>query len=734
MLVSEALQKYWGFDALRGRQQEALDATISGCDSLVVMPTGGGKSLCYQLPPLMTGGFTLVVSPLIALMKDQVDALQLMGYPAAALHSNLSSAELEDIEEQVRRGAIRLLYTSPERVATERMMKLLQQADAGRGIKRIAIDEAHCISNWGHDFRPEYRQIAKLRKAFPEAIFQALTATATPLVRDDIVKQLELRDPEILVGTFDRPNLTYRIVQKVDPIKQIFEAVPQYPTEACIVYCVSRKDTERYAESLQKLKINAVAYHAGLDATRRSKISEDFAQERINVIVATVAFGMGIDRSDVRCVVHESIPKSIEAYQQETGRAGRDGLPSECLTLYSPGDAAKWRRFINDEIDPARVKFELGLLDEVRKFAAGTQCRHAFLSGYFGQDLEPKPEGCGGCDLCLEGWNPVPNSTKKAHMILAMVNNLALKHGDFGFGATHIAHILTGANREEIRKHSHDQLRGYGALKEFGLNKISDWIGQLADQGFLSRDSKYATIRIEEKGMDVLRNRSEVMMRDVEVAEKRQRGAKVAAFEYDEALFEKLRVWRKTQAEEQSVPAFVIFGDSVLMEIAARKPSSAASLLKVPGIGESKMQKFGTAVLAVISDHLRTTGGPTDVDVIKPDLVTPVRNSGKSTSTRLNLEPRFAKGQSIEAIQQETGLAASTISQYLSEYVRDHPNTDVTPWVSSGVIERVQSVINLSEDGRLKPIYEALNAEVPYDQIRLAMSAIVVREKVSALD
>lgn len=720
MQVAEALHKYWGFETLRERQSEALEAAVAGRDALVVMPTGGGKSLCFQLPPVMTGEFTLVVSPLIALMKDQVDALRLLDYPAAAIHSNLDASEIAEIEDSVRSGRVKLLYTSPERVLTERMLALLRQANAGKGVRRIAVDEAHCISNWGHDFRPEYRQIARLRKVFPDATFQALTATATPRVRDDIVQQLALREPEVLVGVFDRPNLTYRVVPKSDPVRQIHQAVAVYPDEASIVYCVSRKDTEKYAGALRELGVNARAYHAGLDALTRARISEAFAKEEVGVIVATVAFGMGIDRANVRCVVHESIPRSIESYQQETGRAGRDGLPSECLTLYSPGDAAKWRRFITEGTDLERVNHELALLDEVRRFASGSTCRHVFLSGYFGQALEVSEKGCGACDLCLEGWTAVPDSTRKAHQILGIVSNLEREHGSFGFGVVHIAYILTGADRAEVRKRGHQELRGYGAMKEFSAAQVGDWIGQMVDKGFLSRDVRYSTILLNEAGREVLRQRTAVILRDVEIAEKRAKRDRGAGFAFDEELFEKLRVWRRAEAGAQSVPAFMILADSVLMAIAARKPSDLASLSKISGIGESKMAKFGASIVEQVRDHAGDEGEGLDADI--PD-VRP-KAAPKLTASRIKLEPMFAAGKSFEEMCAASGLAASTVGTYLYEWLSEKPGRDISAWVDQETVERIRGAANASEDGRLKPIFDALGGSVPYEHIRLALVSL----------
>ncbi len=498
MSTLRVLRQFWGFESLRPLQSDVIQAAIDKRDALVVMPTGGGKSLCYQVPPMLDDSLTVVVSPLISLMKDQVDGLKLIGYPAAALNSGVCADEEQEIRRMVGRGKIRLLYLSPERVLTGGMLSMLQEANDGRGVERIAIDEAHCISQWGHDFRPEYRQLSRLRKLFPTASFHALTATATPKVRDDIAAQLGLKAPQVFVGTFDRPNLTYRIVAKNDPVSQIEEAVKKHPNDASIIYCISRKETERVAGSLTARGVRAVAYHAGLDSAKRHKISEQFAREQVNVVVATVAFGMGIDRSNVRLVIHESMPKSIEGYQQETGRAGRDGLPSECIMLYDPRDVMGWERVISKDASPEHLTHQLAMIDEVRRFAIGRGCRHQFLSAYFGQE---HPGNCGACDMCLDGWKSVANSTRLAQQIVATVNDLSKKHGDFGFGAAHIAAILKGANTKQIRERGHSELRGYGAMKDRTTDIIQTWIHQLVDLGLLERTGgEYPVVRVTARG------------------------------------------------------------------------------------------------------------------------------------------------------------------------------------------------------------------------------------------
>ncbi len=724
MTVGEALRKFWGFEGLRPLQGEVVEAALQGQDALAVMPTGGGKSLCFQLPPVVDGGLSVVVSPLISLMKDQVDALRLIGYPAAALHSGLSGAEAQEIKGRLGAGDVKLLYVSPERVMTAGMMDALDGADMGRGVRRIAIDEAHCVSQWGHDFRPEYRILARLRDRFPAAPIHAFTATATPRVRKDIVEQLRLREPRLFVGRFDRPNLTYRVVPKTNLLSQVLEAVQAHPEDASIVYCISRKDTERLGEALRAKGVNAAVYHAGLEPERRREVSEAFAQDRVNVVVATVAFGMGIDRSNVRCVVHASIPKSIEAYQQETGRAGRDGLPSECLLLYTPGDIASWRRLISESSAPERVPYDLGLLDDVRRYAVTQGCRHRFLSEHFGQDYTPpNEEGCGACDLCLDGFKEVEGSTKKAHRILATVGDLVRRHGTFLFGAGHIAAILTGSRKQEVLQHGHDELRGHGCLTGYSPSQVSDWIGQLVDQGLLVRtEGRFPQITLAEAGAGALRDRQEVALREAPAGRRRERG--VLLPDADQALYADLRAYRTRLATERSLPAYIFFHDATLLGIAAARPSTVEGLRGVPGLGESKVKEFGADLLQIVETHSRERGLSRDqfAEVARPVPAAPRTGSAET------LAPLFARGLTVAEAAVESGLAPSTVSGYLAEWIRDTRPPSIDPWVDPGVQDQVREALEAVGIGRLKPVFEELGGAVPYEQIRVVVAYELSRE------
>src|SRR5438876_719012 len=457
--ILATVRRYWGFDTLRPLQEAAIRAGLEQCDSLVVMPTGGGKSLCYQVPPELAQRTDIVVSPLISLMKDQVDGLRECGYPAAAIYSGMPPDDVQKTERDIAAGRYRLVFVAPERLRTPRFLQLIERLQ----VRPFAIDQAHCISHWGHDFRPEYRQLAELKTRFPNASVHAYTATATERVRADIIEQLRLQDPSVLVGAFDRPNLVYRIVPRVDAEAQALEVLRRHPGEAAIVYCISRKDAESMAESLRDEGLRAACYHAGMDADERRKTQDAFAAEEIDVVAATVAFGMGIDRSDVRSVIHAAMPKSIEHYQQETGRAGRDGLEAECVLLYSAADAMRWESLIEKSAAEAAAAPEIiaasrNLLDQMRRFCTGVHCRHRMLSEYFGQAFS-NPE-CDACDVCLNEIEGVADATVTAQKILSCVARTGQR-----FGAEHVVDVLLGANTERVRRWRHDQVKTYGLMK-----------------------------------------------------------------------------------------------------------------------------------------------------------------------------------------------------------------------------------------------------------------------------
>ena len=598
------LDRVWGFSGFRPLQREAMAAVLDGRDSLVILPTGGGKSLCFQAPALVEWpgrrGFALVVSPLISLMKDQVDGLRVDGVEAAYLNSTQTSAERDEVVRSLDEDRCRLLYVSPERLVGEGREGFRRQL-ASWGVRFIAIDEAHCISQWGHDFRPEYRQLGRLREGFPGVSLHAFTATATARVRRDIATELGLRDPVVLVGSFDRPNLTYRVLRRDSLQQQIMQVLARHPGEAGIIYCLSRREVEELAAWLQGEGHKAVPYHAGLADEVRAKHQEDFLDERADIVVATVAFGMGIDRSNVRFVVHAGAPRSPEHYQQESGRAGRDGEPAECVLIYSGTDFARWRQLLeaNGELtESARV-----LLSDMERYASATRCRHRALVEYFGQTLER--DTCGACDWCLKELDPVPDATTVARKILSCV---ARVRQSWGIG--HVTEVLRGRSGDKVTSAGHDQLSTFGLLREESAPAVRGFIEQLIGGGMLARDGHpYPVLRLTPAGTALLKGEGTcTLYRQVEPARgrpsRRKRGAHAAGGDLDAALSDELRRVRLELARARGVPPYVIFHDTTLREMAERKPATLADLHGIYGIGAKKAADFGDVFVRAIQSHV----------------------------------------------------------------------------------------------------------------------------------
>jgi ATP-dependent DNA helicase RecQ len=582
--VLDVLRRTWGYESLRPLQEQAIDAALARRDSLVVMPTGGGKSLCYQLPPLLTGELTVVVSPLISLMKDQVDSLRELGIDARQVNSTTTEIEKREVVRAAREKRLRLLFVSPERLAVDRFQEFLATLE----VRTFAIDEAHCISHWGHDFRPEYRQLGDLREKFPNATLHAYTATATEAVRYDIVAQLRLNAPAVLVGSFDRPNLSYRVLPRVKPLDQTLEVIERHHGEAGIIYCIRKKDVDEMTASLRKRGIDARPYHAGLSREERSATQEAFAAETCSIVVATVAFGMGIDRSNIRFVLHTGLPKSIEHYQQETGRAGRDGLEADCVLLYSAADVLVWKSIIEGN--------SMRLIDEMDRYARGAVCRHRALVSYFGEPYTTA--NCGACDLCLGDVEEVAEATVVAQKILSCVIRVGQR-----FGVGHVVSVLRGETIDRVRTLGHDRLSTYGVLTGHGQSELRDWIYQLIGHGLLEQEGdRYPILKITEAARPVLRGEESVRL--VQIARKERRRKSKSESEswegVDATLFESLRKFRRELAAARGVPAYIILGDRSLREVARLRPKTLTQLAEVYGIGEKKLDDLGSKILAVV--------------------------------------------------------------------------------------------------------------------------------------
>lgn len=691
------LRDVWGYDSFRPHQEAAMRAIMDARDSLVVLPTGGGKSICFQAPAILREGTAVVISPLISLMRDQVAQLRQAGVEAGCLHSNQPPDERMDVVTRLRSGVLKLLYVSPERIALESISSILN----GSQLSFVAVDEAHCVSMWGHDFRPEYRQIANLREQFPDVDMHAFTATATHEVALDIVGQLELREPEILRGSFDRPNLFYAAKPRRGGFEMLLDVVRRHPNQSGIVYCISRRETETTAERLRSLGFSAVAYHAGMDPQMRIDNQNDFVADRVDIVAATIAFGMGINKPDVRFVVHMGMPKSIENYQQESGRAGRDGLPAECLLLYSMADLLTWKK-IGSEAPPELQAAANRQLNLIHGWCSSTACRRAGLLAHF--DERYPRANCGTCDNCTGGQRPIPDSHIIAQKILSCIKRLEECHN-----ATYTADVLHGSMGKKIVEAGHDKLSTHGLLKEHSRNAILDWIEQLRTASFVESGEE-GHLRVTDSGWQILRNRTTGILLD--------RLAPTAALpsSMDEdltedqiAAFTRLRARRKQIAEEQKVPPYVVFGDVTLRDIARKRPRNLDEFLNVKGVGRKKLKSYGKAFLDALWE-----GRPPEVDESDKPSRIPLPKDPRAIATRL-----FAEELPIDEVAERIGRAPSTVEGYLVEYIAAHGIADPSPWVPRELQTAIEAALDLASDEKLRPIFDALDGRATYAQIRI---------------
>ncbi len=598
--LAALLKRTFGYSTFRPLQREIIEATLAGQDVFALLPTGGGKSLCFQLPALARPGLTVVVSPLIALMKDQVDQLQASGVAATFLNSSLNAEEARSRLAGLHRGQFKLLYAAPERLMLDGWVENLKRWN----VNCLAIDEAHCVSEWGHDFRPEYRQLAKLRTALPNVPVMALTATATERVRADIISHLKLRDPQLFVASFNRPNLTYRVIPKDQPTKQIIDFIRKREHESGIVYCASRAAAERVAEALAGRGWPARAYHAGLDAGERSRNQEQFLRDDTRIICATIAFGMGINKPNVRWVIHHDLPKNIEGYYQETGRAGRDGLPGDCLLLFSAGDIAKQTHFLDEITNEHEQAVARAQLRQTVHYAESSGCRRSELLGYFGEGFPL--DNCGACDNCLEPRDTY-DGTIVAQKLLSCVYRIQ-QNSRFTVGLNHIVEVLTGADTDKIRRWGHEQLTTYGIGKELTRPAWAAVGRELTRLGYLAvAEGEFATLAVTAAGMNVLRTRTPIKLtRPMDLPKAKRVTRREGDIECDEILFERLRTLRRTLADERGVPAYIIFGDTTLRTMARQYPETVDNLEGIPGVGEKKRAEFGELFTDEIAAYLET--------------------------------------------------------------------------------------------------------------------------------
>lgn len=686
----DVVRETWGFDRLYPNQKEAIEAALAGKDVLLVLPTGGGKSLCYQTPSLCNGKLNLVVSPLLSLMKDQVDGLRLNGVAADMLASSQNAAERGEALRRLRAGETSLLYVTPERVTGEGFEELVAGLDVGM----VIVDEAHCISQWGHDFRDDYLALGSLRERWPEVPFFACTATATPRVVEDVRERLRMREPEVVVGSVDRPNLTYKFYPRQgDGLAQILDVVRKNPNEAGIVYAIRRKDTVELAEKLRKNGVNALAYHGEMENAERARVQDAFMRDECRVVVATVAFGMGIDRTDVRYVLHARMPKSIEHYSQESGRAGRDGEPAECILLYSGEDFALWKFIVEKSMseDSPELEPSLARLSETYRFSSGSQCRHRFLSRYFGQDLEPG--SCGACDVCLEELPQMADARKVTESVLRCVSELGER-----FGAVQVATVLRGGDTERVRQFGHDRLGSFGSLRDYKQPEIRNVIdqllgGELLESRYVDEEKKFTVLGLGPEAPAFLAGGEEpklFLTRKVSGKKSRRRyGEDVSAASsaeevtpehLREQVFEELREYRLKRARVGRVKPYQVFSDATLRELAALLPAGEDELLAVKGIGQAKVDRYGKGVLEILARwrlelEVEPAAGGGAESPPKPRAATSKPQSPKPvlhTIGYAGLEPeRFVeilRGAGVEAV---ADLRSQPHSQHLPAYSQD---------------------------------------------------------------
>ncbi|HSY20350.1 MAG TPA: DNA helicase RecQ [Candidatus Acidoferrales bacterium] len=710
------LKQYFGFTSFRPLQEEIIRDSLAGKDVFALLPTGGGKSLCFQLPALARDGLTVVVSPLIALMKDQVDALQASGVAATFLNSSLTADESRKRLRGLHTGQYRLLYAAPERLMLSGFLSDLQKWN----VKLIAVDEAHCISEWGHDFRPEYRQIADLRGLFPDVPFMALTATATGRVREDIIKHLKLREARTYVASFNRPNLTYRVLAKSKPYDQVLDFLRARPNDSGIVYCQSRKSAENVAANLTEDGVKAKPYHAGLTPDERSKHQELFLRDDVRVICATIAFGMGINKPNVRFVIHHDLPKNVEGYYQETGRAGRDGLPSECVLLFSAGDVVKQTGFIDEKPDPQEQKIARAQLQQMVHYAECAVCRRKELLAYFGEDSEV--ENCGGCDNCLSPRQTF-DGTLAAQKFLSCVFRIREKTG-FGVGLNHVVEVLTGADTEKIRKWEHTTLSTYGIGKEHSRPEWAAIGRELVRLGHLRQTTeKFSVLELTQAGATILKSRAKVTLtKPVTAPEKAV--SHVGEISCDEVLFARLRQLRKQLADERDVPAYIVFSDVALRQMARNYPANERDFARISGVGEKKLHEFGAAFLGEIASHLQTNARQifADDSFAAPAAPPPRKSKGLGDSARETLR-RFRAGISVEQIARERDVTTGTIMGHIAEGIERGEPVELEKFFTAEEEEKVAAAFERNGYGNIVGVFESLGGKIDYGRLRIFRAA-----------
>ena len=706
--IQQTLQQYFGYNSFRHNQEEIIENVLAKKDSIVLMPTGGGKSLCYQIPALVLEGVTIVVSPLIALMKDQVDALKLNGVAAAFLNSSQSSSEQSSIMVQLKNNRLKLLYVAPERLLGQNgLLNYLKEIN----VSLFAIDEAHCISHWGHDFRPEYLVLGQLKKQFPAVPIIALTATADSLTKKDIIQKLEVTNYTVYENSFNRPNISYYIKQKRNHFNQLTDFLSAHKEDSGIIYCLSRSSTEKLAEDLRDEGYAAAAYHAGLERNIKEKNQDKFLKDEIKIIVATIAFGMGINKSNVRFVVHVDLPKNIEGYYQETGRAGRDGLPSEAILFYSASDVFKLKSFARVEGNEAQSKVMLKKLDQMAAFCETRQCRRKYLLNYFD---EPAANFCGSCDVCLSQEEKT-DATIEAQKILSAVTRLQER-----FGINYVIDFLRGSS---TTKTEHQSIKTFGIGKDISKDQWKIYVKDMLQLGYLQQsDTEYPVLLLTETSRQILKGEMQVMLIksvsvNKEIMQKNNMAEPVNA-----DLFKKLKTIRYDLAKEENVAAFQVFSDSTLVELATYLPLTNTDLAKISGFGDIKLAKYGNQFLDAIIDYCRANNLTTKIDLKAPKRQRKNPAVERSTDTKKQSLQLYQLGRSIEAIALERGLSTGTVEGHLAHFIFSG-ELNITEMVKAEKLKVIAEAIEANNNSlAIAPIKQKLGDGYSYGEITAVMN------------
>ena len=707
--ASEILKHQFGYDSFRMNQQPAIEAVLDGRDCVVLMPTGGGKSLCYQIPALMADGLTLVISPLIALMKDQVDALKNNGIAAAFLNSTQTGAEQVEVFRRIRSGELKLLYVAPERLlqSGEQFIDFLKTIK----VSLFAIDEAHCISSWGHDFRPEYRQLAKLKREFPQIPVIALTATADDLVRQDILRHLEIPNSEVFISSFNRPNISYTVELKRNSYARLLEFLDRHRDDSGIIYCLSRNSVTDLADDLKQEGFAALPYHAGHDKETRARHQDAFLNDEAKVIVATIAFGMGIDKSNVRFVVHMDLPKNIESYYQETGRAGRDGLPSEALLFFSAGDVMKLKGFAEVEGNVAQSQVMLKKLDQMAEFGDLKSCRRRYLLKYFSEEL---PDDCGNCDNCNTAFERF-DGTVIAQKALSAVARTGQR-----MGMGYLIDFLRGSQSQKIWA-EHKLLKTYGVGSDISRDAWFQYFKELLAEGYIAQTSgTYPTIALTDKSEGVLKGEVRVELFKTSAREPEKAAEAAVSHPYFKDLFDELKQLRLEFARRENVPPYIVFSDATLVEFATYLPQNEVEMQRISGVGDTKLEKYGSAFLKLIGDYCERNALASRINLKTPQRARKSRtkrdsNGDDTYTTSLKM---FRSGKSPAEIANARDLALGTVESHLARFIPTG-QVKLEELVPPHKIEPIRrAIIDLNAETGIGPVKELLGEDYTYGEIR----------------